>query len=68
MQLREFLRFHLLKVLLAFVAIQIIIIGIIEINNQRPKAERNYTNMTEGKSIKIAPLSNIAIHDDKQAL
>jgi regulation of enolase protein 1 (concanavalin A-like superfamily) len=68
MNAREFFRFHLLKVLLAFVALQLIIFGIIELSNQKPKAIRDYTSVVEGKKIKILPLSNDVSTDESQTL
>lgn len=68
MNAREFFRFHLLKVLLAFVVLQVIIFGIIQLNNQKPKAIRDYTSVVEGKKIKILPLTNDESIDESRTL
>jgi len=68
MNAREFFRFHLLKVLLGFVVLQVIIFGIIQLNNQKPKAIRDYTSVVEGKKIKILPLTNDESIDENRTL
>lgn len=68
MTLREFLRFHLLKTLLAFVALQVIVIVIIQNFNHKPVAERDLTSVIEEKTVKITPLSNDTDKDDHTEL
>ncbi len=68
MTLREFLRFHLLKALLAFVALQVIIIAIVQNYNHRPLAQRDQANVIEGRTVKITPLSNDSDKDDNEEL
>jgi regulation of enolase protein 1 (concanavalin A-like superfamily) len=58
MNLREFMRFHLLKALLIFVGIQIGIVAFIQSYNHRPQAISDHVSMIEGRSVKITPLSN----------
>lgn len=58
MEYREFIRFHLLKVLLALVVIQIIIFAIIQNYNHRPETFRDVATVFEGRTVKISPLSN----------
>jgi len=58
MNLREFMRFHLLKALLIFVAIQIAIVAFVQNYNHRPQAIPDHVSMFEGRSVKITPLSN----------
>jgi regulation of enolase protein 1 (concanavalin A-like superfamily) len=68
MNLREFMRFHLLKTLLLLVAIQIAIVAIIQNFNHRPQALPDHVSMIEGRSIKITPLSNDFDKDENDKL
>jgi hypothetical protein len=68
MNLREFLRFHLLKALLAFVAIQIAIVAIIQSYNHRPKANSDQALVIEGRSVKVTPLINDSDKDEDDEL
>lgn len=68
MTFREFLRFHLMKVLLALVVLQIIVIIIIQNFNHRPKAAQDGTNVIEDRTVKITPLSNDTDKDDHEEL
>lgn len=58
MDLREFFRFHLLKVLLGLVALQLIILTIIQNYNHRPVAQTDKTEVIEDRTVKISPLIN----------
>jgi len=58
MTLREFMRFHLLKVLLIFVGIQVGIVAIIQNYNHPPHAWPDRVSMIEGRRIEITPLLN----------
>ena len=68
MELREFMRFHLLKALLAFVALQIIIVAIIQNYNHRPQAQHDQASMIEGRTVKVNPLSNDSDKDETDEL
>jgi hypothetical protein len=68
MDLREFMRFHLLKTLLALVAIQIIIIAIVQNYNHRPLAQRDVASLIENRNLKITPLSNDSDKDETDEL
>lgn len=68
MTLREFLRFHLLKALIALVVLQMIIIAIIQNFNHRPNAIRDAANVIEERTVKITPLSNDTDKDDNEEL
>lgn len=68
MTIREFLRFHLMKVLLVLVALQIIVIIIIQNFNHRPKAVRDGANVIEERTVKITPVSNDTDKDDHEEL
>ena len=52
------MRFHLLKVLLILVVIQIAIVAVIQNFNHRPVAQPDNISMIEGRSVIITPLSN----------
>lgn len=58
MDFREFMRFHFLKALLGLVAVQIIIITIVQNYNRRPVANRDTSSVIEGRTVKVTPLSN----------
>ncbi len=58
MDLREFMRFHLLKALLAFVTLQIIVIAIIQNYNHPPVAMPDTITVVEQQTVKISPLIN----------
>jgi regulation of enolase protein 1 (concanavalin A-like superfamily) len=68
MNLREFTRFHLLKVLLALVAIQIAVVAVVQNINHRPQARSDQASVIEGRSVKISPLSNDFDKDEKDEL
>lgn len=68
MTLREFLRFHLIKALLALVVLQIIIIVIVQNFNHRPIALRDEDNVIEERTVKINPLTNDTDKDDNEEL
>jgi hypothetical protein len=68
MDLREFMRFHLLKALLGLVAIQIIIVAIVQNYNHRPVALRDTATMIEGRTVKITPLTNDTDKDENNEL
>ncbi len=65
MNMREFMRFHLLKALLALVAIQIAVVAIIQNINHRPQAMPDHVSVIEGRCVKISPLLN-DINKDEQ--
>jgi len=68
MNLREFLRFHLMKTLLVFILIQIGIVALIQSCNNRPVAQRDETSVIEGKVVKINPLANDIVKDAKDRI
>ena len=68
MNLREFLRFHLLKVLLAFIVLQLGIVAFIQSYNHRPKALTDQASVTEEKTVKVSPLVNDTDKDKKDEL
>lgn len=68
MNLREFMRFHLLKALLALVVIQIAVVAIVQNYNHRPQAMPDKVSMIEGRSAKITPLSNDFDKDQNDVL
>ncbi len=55
---REFFRRYFLKTLLVLIAIQMVIITIVQYSNHRPKALRDETSVIEGRTVKINPLEN----------
>jgi len=58
MNLREFMRFHLFKVLLIIVGIQIAIVAVMQNYDHPPQAQPDQASMIEGRSVKITPLPN----------
>jgi len=68
MDLREFFRFHLLKVLLGLVALQLIILTIIQNYNHRPLAQTDRTEVIEDRTVKISPLVNDSDKDKDDEL
>lgn len=64
MTLREFWRFHFLKALLGLVALQLIIIAIIQNYNHKPIAVRDEVSVVENRELKIKPLTNDTDKDD----
>ncbi len=68
MTLREFWRFHFLKALLGLVAIQLVIVAIIQNYNHRPVAVRDVVSMIEGRELKLRPVSNDTDKDDNTEL
>lgn len=68
MNLREFMRFHLLKALLALVALQIGIVAIIQNYNHKPVALSDAVSTIESRKVKIAALINDTDKDDNTEL
>lgn len=68
MTLREFLRFHLLKTLLALVVIQIAIVAYVQNMNHKPVAQPDNATVFAGQRIKITPLTNDMDKDDEDVL
>jgi hypothetical protein len=68
MDLREFVRFHLFKTLVALVVVQVVIIIIVQHYNHRPQAVRDQASVIEGKSVKITPLTNDVDKDTEDKL
>lgn len=68
MNLREFMRFHLIKALLALVALQVGIVAIVQNFNHRPVASSDLVILNEGKSIKVSPLLNDSDKDEGDEL
>ena len=64
MNLREFWRFHFLKVLLILVVIQIIVIAIIQNYNHRPVAVEDSASILENRELKLNPITNDTDKDD----
>ncbi len=68
MDFREFKRLYLLKSLLAFVALQVIIIAIVQNYNHKPVALHDQGNVIEEKTVKITPLANDTDKDNEDKL
>lgn len=68
MTIREFLKYHMIKLLLALVVLQIIVIIIIQNFNHRPQALRDETSVIEERTVKITPLTNDTDKDDHEEL
>lgn len=68
MDFREFKRLYLLKSLLAFVALQVVIIAIVQNYNHKPVAQPDQGNVIEGKTVKITPLTNDTDKDNEDKL
>jgi len=68
MNLREFWRFHFLKALLGLVAIQLIVIAIIQNYNNKPIAQRDTLSVIENRELKIKPLTNDTDKDENTEL
>lgn len=68
MNLREFFRTHLFKILLVFILLQIGIFALVQSCNNRPVAKRDETNGIEGRTIKINPLANDDAKDGTEKL
>jgi regulation of enolase protein 1 (concanavalin A-like superfamily) len=68
MNSREFFRFHFLKILLAFIVLQFIIIYVVQNYNHRPIAQRDTTRVIEGQTVKLNPLTNDTDKNEKDEL
>ena len=68
MDSREFKRLYLIKTLLAFVAIQIVIVVVVQNFNHRPQAKPDQANVIEGRSLKLTPLANDFDKDETDKL
>jgi len=68
MDFREFKRLYLIKTLLAFVAIQIVIVAIVQNFNHRPQVIPDKANVIEGRSVKLSPLTNDFDKDETDKL
>jgi hypothetical protein len=58
MELRTFMRFHLLKTLLVLVVVQLIILAMVQNYDHRPVALPDNVSVIEGRTVKISPLFN----------
>ena len=68
MNLREFFRAHLFKILAGLILFQIGIFALVQSCNNRPVANRDETNVIEGRTIKINPLANDDVKDGTEKL
>lgn len=68
MDLREFFRFHLFKVLLGLIVLQLAILTIIQNYNHRPVAQTDKTEVIEERTVKISPLINDSDKDKNDEL
>lgn len=68
MNLREFFRAHLFKLLSVLILLQIGIFALVQSCNNRPVANRDETNGIEGRTIKINPLANDDVKDGTEKL
>lgn len=68
MTLREFWRYHFLKVLLILVVIQIGVIAFIQNYNHKPVAVRDIGKVIENRKLKISPLLNDTDKDENTEL
>ena len=68
MTLREFLKYHLLKVLLGLVVLQLIILTIVQNYNHRPVAMPDNVEILEDNTLKISPLTNDSDKDKEDEL
>ena len=68
MDLREFFRFHTLKVLLGLVVLQLIILTVIQNYNHRPVAQTDKAEVIEDRTVKVSPLLNDSDKDKDDEL
>ncbi|MBN2636116.1 MAG: cadherin-like domain-containing protein [Prolixibacteraceae bacterium] len=68
MTLREFFKYHLLKVLLGLVVLQLIILTLIQNYNHRPVTVADYVETLEDNTLKISPISNDSDKDKEDEL
>ena len=68
MTLREFLKYHLLKVLLGLVVLQLIILTLVQNYNHRPVAMADNVEILEDNTLKISPLTNDSDKDKEDEL
>ncbi len=68
MTLREFMRFHLLKTLLALVVIQIAVVAYVQNMNHKPVAETDNAVVFAGQRVKVSPLTNDMDKDEKDTI
>lgn len=64
MELREFVKYHLFKVLIGLVILQLVIVAFVQNFNHRPVANADQTDMIEDRTSKISPLINDTDKDD----
>jgi hypothetical protein len=65
---REFLKYHLLKVLLVLVAIQLGVVAFIQNYNHRPVALEDRASVFEGHKVSVMPLSNDSDKDEQDEI
>lgn len=68
MNVREFMRFHLLKALLVFIVLQIVVVAIVQNYNHPPLAQSDQASVIEGRKVKITPLFNDTDKDETDEL
>ncbi len=68
MNFREFWRYHSLKAIIALVAIQLVIIAVIQGYNHKPVTERDSCSVIENRTVKINPTANDQDKDDNTEL
>jgi regulation of enolase protein 1 (concanavalin A-like superfamily) len=64
--MRDFWRFHFLKVLLILVIIQLGFFAWLQVRNHRPIAQNDEANIIEGQTVKIQPLRNDTDKDENE--
>lgn len=64
MELRDFTRFHLLKVLLGLAALQLVIFAFVQNYNHRPIAVQDIDTLIQGHTLTIAPMANDTDKDE----
>jgi len=64
--MRNFWRFHFIKVLLVLVAIQLLFFYWLQKRNHRPVAANDEISVFEGQSVKIMPLRNDSDKDEEE--
>lgn len=68
MEVREFFRKHLMKVLIAFIGLQLLIFGFVQSRNHKPVAASDHVVVIEGRVAKTSPLANDLDKDEKDTI
>lgn len=64
--MRNFWRFHFIKVLLGIVVIQLLFFYWLQVRNHKPVAEQDIVSVYEGHDVKISPLRNDTDEDEDE--